>query len=204
MNPPVMPLPFPLRPALLPALLLLAACGGANTPSEPGPLDGSALTGDYALIDAAGETITDESFAGSWQMVYFGYAYCPDVCPFDVQRMVRGYQLFAEENPELAEDVQPIFITIDPERDTPAVVGEFTSNFSERLIGLTGTPEQIEAAAEGFFVSYSRGEESEAGGYLMDHSRAAYLLDREGNPIALLPVESSGEDVAAELEKWVS
>ncbi len=136
-------------------------------------------------------------------MIYFGYAYCPDVCPFDVQRMVQGYNLFVEDNPDLADDVQPIFITVDPERDTPAVVGEFTANFSDDLIGLTGSPDAIEAAAANYFASYSRMETNAEGGYLMDHSRSGYLVDREGRPMALLPVEASGAAVAAELEKWV-
>ena len=190
------------RPFLPLACLALAACA-AEPPPAPGPLEGSALTGEYALVDSAGQPVSEESFAGQWQMVYFGYAYCPDVCPFDVQRMVQGYNAFAADNPALADKVQPVFITVDPERDTPAVVGEFTANFSDRLVGLTGTPEQIEAAAAAFFVSYSKGEASEAGGYLMDHSRGAYLLDPEGDPIALLPVDESGAAVAAELEKWV-
>jgi len=186
-----------------PALLALAACGPSDAPPAQGPLEGSALTGKYSLIDGSGTPVSEQSFAGKWQMVYFGYAYCPDVCPFDVQRMVQGYDLFAQAHPDLANDVQPIFITVDPERDTPKVVAEFTSNFSDKLIGLTGTTEQVEQAAAAFFVSYSQGEKNEAGGYLMDHSRGAYLLDRGGNPIALLPVESTAQDVAAELAKWV-
>jgi protein SCO1/2 len=203
MNRPVMPTSRLIFRGILPMTLLLAACGGGE-PAQPGPLEGSALTGDYALVNAAGEPVTDESFAGSWQMVYFGYAYCPDVCPFDVQRMVQGYNLFAADNPDLADAVQPIFITVDPERDTPEVVGEFTASFSDRLIGLTGTPEQIEAAAEAFFVAYEKLPETADGEYLMSHTNAAYLLDREGDPIALLPVDSSAAEVAAELEKWVS
>lgn len=203
MNPPVMPASRLILRSVFPAMLALAACN-ADEPPQPGPLEGSALTGDYALINSAGDEVSDESFAGQWQMVYFGYAYCPDVCPFDVQRMVQGYNLFAADNPDLARDVQPIFITVDPERDTPEVVGEFTANFSDRLVGLTGTPEQIEAAAQAFFVAYEKLPETAPGEYLMSHTNLAYLLDREGDPIALLPVDSSAQEVAAELEKWVN
>ena len=136
-------------------------------------------------------------------MIYFGYAYCPDICPFDMTRMMRGFDLFAEANPDLAEDVQPIFITIDPARDTPEKVGEYTSAFSDRLIGLTGSPEQIEAAAASFFAYYEKLDEDAESDYLMDHARAGYLVNREGEPMALIPVEDSAEAVAAELEKWV-
>jgi len=121
-----------------------------------------------------------------------------------VQRMMQGYNRFKQAEPALATQVQPLFVTIDPERDTPAKVGEFASAFSDDLVGLTGTPEQVAAAAKAFAVYYQKGEESEAGGYLMDHSRAAYLMGRKGEPIALLPVEKDADSVAAELERWVS
>ena len=188
--------------ALLPLTLIAAGCSGA--PAEEPPLAGAAIGGPFELVDSRGDTVRWDDFAGQYRMVYFGYAYCPDVCPLDVQRMMRGYDQFKQAEPELAAELQPIFITIDPARDTPEVVGEFTSAFSDDLVGLTGTPEQIDKAAKAFAVYYGKGEVSEAGGYLMDHSRAAYLMDRDGKPLALLPVEKSAEDVAAELEKWVS
>jgi protein SCO1/2 len=118
--------------------------------------------------------------------------------------MMRGYEKVKADNPELAAQIAPIFVTIDPERDTPQVVGEFTSAFSDDLIGLSGTPEQIDQAAKTFAVYYAKGEANEAGGYLMDHSRSAYLMDRDGKPLALLPVDQSGDAVAAEIEKWAS
>jgi len=190
--------------AALAAALLLAGCNGAGPSGDPVPLEGAAIGGPFTLTDSAGDTVRWSDFDGRYRMVYFGYAYCPDVCPFDLQRMMQGYHRFAAEEPDLADQVQPIFITIDPERDTPTVVGEFTANFGKELIGLTGTPEQIDAAAKAFSVYYGKGEVTEGGGYLMDHSRAAFLMGRDGEPIALLPVEASGDEVAAELERWVS
>ncbi len=191
--------------ASLAATLLLGACNGpaADAPVADPPLYGSAVVGGFDLVDSAGARVSDADFAGKFQMIYFGYAYCPDVCPFDVARMMQGYLAFAEAHPDLADDVQPIFITVDPERDSPAVVGEFIANFPAGLIGLTGTPEQIERAAANYFAFYEKGEVNAEGGYLMDHSRSGYLVDRQGRPMALLPVEQSGEAVAAELEKWV-
>jgi protein SCO1 len=182
--------------------LTLAGCGGAAQ-GDP-PFAGAQIGGPFELVNSTGETVRWSDFDGSYRIVYFGFAYCPDVCPLDVQRMVQGYERFKRDEPGLAAQVQPIFITVDPERDTPAVVGEFTAAFSDDLIGLTGTPEQIDQAAKAFAVYYQKGPENSAGGYLMDHSRVAYLMGRDGEPIAPLPVDVSGEAVAAELEKWVS
>ena len=182
--------------------LSLAACSQA--PAPPPPLEGASIGGPFELVDSQGNKVRWSDFDGKWRMVYFGYAYCPDVCPFDVQRMMQGYEAFKRAEPELAAQTVPIFITIDPERDTPEVVGEFTGNFSDDLVGLTGTPEQVDRAAKAFSVYYAKGEVTQNGGYMMDHSNAAYLMDRQGNPIALLPVDESAEGVTAELEKWVS
>ena len=188
------------------ATFALAACGAASSqpPVEDAPLYGSALTGEYDLVDSRGEKVTDETFDGRYQMIYFGYAYCPNVCPFDVDRMMRGYEQFADAEPDLAAEVQPIFITVDPERDTPERVGQFAAAFSDDLIGLTGTPEQIEAAAAAFFFTHQRIDPiSPDAEYDIQHPSIGYLLDRDGNPMATIPVEQSPEAVAAELQKWV-
>jgi len=186
------------------ALTLLAGCGSANPPAGKPPLAGAAIGGPFELVDSEGRTVRWSDFDGKFRVVYFGYAYCPDVCPLDVQRMMQGFGQFKDANPALAAQVQPIFVTIDPARDTPAVVGEFTRAFSNDLLGLTGTPEQVDKAAKAFAVYYQKGEESAGGGYMMDHSRAAYLMGRQGEPIATLPVDQAPEAVAAELAKWVS
>jgi protein SCO1/2 len=194
-------MPRPAIASILPALLL-AACQPPTTSEEP-PLAGAAIGGPFELVNSEGDTVRWSDFDGKYRMIYFGYAYCPDICPLDVQRMMKGYAEFKEAEPALAAQVQPIFVTIDPRRDTPAVVGEFTRAFSDDLIGLTGTPEQIDAAAKAFSVYYAKGKGTDEN-YLMDHSRGAYLLGRKGEPIALLPVDESAEGVTAELEKWVS
>jgi protein SCO1/2 len=194
-------MPRPAIASILPALLL-AACQPPTTSEEP-PLAGAAIGGPFELVNSEGDTVRWSDFDGKYRMIYFGYAYCPDICPLDVQRMMKGYAEFKEAEPALAAQVQPIFVTIDPQRDTPAVVGEFTRAFSDDLVGLTGTPEQIDAAAKAFSVYYAKGKGTDEN-YLMDHSRGAYLLGRKGEPIALLPVEESAEGVTAELEKWVS
>jgi protein SCO1 len=192
---------------ILTALALSLAATACSPPAPDmaeAPLAGAKLGGAFTLTDSKGQTVTDQSFKGRFMMVYFGYAYCPDICPFDMQRMVQGYQAFATANPDLADDVVPVFITIDPERDTPKVVGEFTSAFSDEVVGLTGTPEQIAAVTRAYAAFYSKQEPNAEGGYLMDHSRGAYLMGRDGQPIALLPVDESAEGVTKVLDQWVS
>ena len=178
----------------------LAACSG---PAEQPPLAGAAIGGDFAAVDKAGKAVRFNDYAGKWRIVYFGYSFCPDVCPLDLQHLMQGYHAFAKTSPALAKDLQPMFVTIDPDRDTPQKVGEYTANFGPELLGLTGTPAQIAAAAGVFKVYYARQDGKTPGSYLMDHSRAAYLMDRAGKPVALLPADQDGAAVAAELTKWV-
>ena len=183
--------------------LALSGCGTQNSaPAERPPLEGAAIGGPFTLQDKAGKAVRWQDFAGKYRIVYFGYTFCPDACPLDVQKMMQGFARFEKQSPDLAAQVQPIFISIDPARDTPAVVGEFAAAFSPQLLGLSGTPQQVAAAAKGFAAYYAKGKET-AGGYLMDHSRVAYLMGRKGEPIAMLPVDKDPDAVAAELAKWV-
>lgn len=200
---------MPRRLIALTLASLLAACQNQSTASPTGPstdgvdLRGAAIGGPFELTDKSGQTVRWSDFAGKYRIVYFGYAYCPDVCPTDVQRFAQGLKIFARENPELAKKVQPIFITVDPERDTQEKVGEFAAAFSPDLIGLTGTPEQIEAAKSAFKVFSSKGAAQPGGGYLVDHTNITYLFDPEGEPLGTLPVDKGPEAVAEELERWV-
>ena len=188
---------------------LLAACQGQTAGAPTGPstdgvdLRGAAIGGPFELVDKTGETVRWNDFDGKYRIVYFGFAYCPDVCPTDVQRFSQGYRLFGRQNPELVKKVQPIFITVDPERDTPAKVGEFAAAFSPDLIGLTGTPEQIEAAKAAFKVFASKGAAQPGGGYLVNHTNLTYLFDPQGKPLGTLPTDKGPEAVAAELARWV-
>jgi len=186
------------------ALTLLSGCGVGTAEAGQPPLAGAAIGGPFELVDSEGRTVRWSDFDGRYRMVYFGYAYCPDICPYDVQRMMQGFAAFKQAEPARAAQVEPIFITIDPARDTPAKVGEFTAAFSDDLLGLTGTAEQVDQAAKAFAVYYAKGEDAGNESYLMDHSRAGYLMGRRGEPIALLPVDESAEAVTAELDKWVS
>lgn len=195
-------LPIPRTLAAVALALSLAACGPA-APAGPPPLEGAAIGGPFELVNGQGQTVRWSDFDGKWRMVYFGYTWCPDVCPFDLTRMMRGYRDWAAENPDLADDVVPIFISIDPERDTPEKIAEYTPKFGAELVGLTGTPEAVRQAADAFSVFYDRGPDDPQVGYKMQHTNAAYLMDRQGKPIALLPVDESPEGVAEQLRQWV-
>lgn len=183
--------------------LPLAGCGQSPTgPTERPPLEGAAIGGPFTLVDKTGKAVRWDDFAGKYRIVYFGYTFCPDACPMDVQAAMQGFARFDKEHPALAARVQPIFISIDPARDTPQIVGEFAAAFSPRLLGLTGTPEQVQTAAKAFAVYYAKGKQT-SGGYLMDHSRVTYLMGPKGEAIAMLPVDKGPDAVATELAKWV-
>lgn len=203
------PLRFPLgriAPLVLALAAPLALAGCGQAPETP-PLAGAQIGGEFSLVDRTGRTVSWSSLAGRWRIVYFGYTYCPDACPMDVGILMKGYRAFAKAHPAEAADVLPIFITVDPERDTKERVGEFADAFGKPLLALTGTQEDVDEAARAFAVYHNRGKATPGGGYLVDHSRAAYLMDPNGKPIAILPTDlgaQKGPDaVAAELAKWV-
>lgn len=186
---------------LFAALLVLTACND-SAPAEP-PLAGAAIGGDFTLTGEDGQKVSWSDFKGKYRTVYFGYTYCPDVCPVDNQRAMAGLKAFEKNHPELGAKIQPLFISVDPGRDTSAVLEEFTANFHPRLLGLTGTKEQIDAVTGAFAATYSIGEKQDGGGYLVGHTNITYLFGPEGEPLAILPTDEGPEAVAAELEKWV-
>ena len=186
------------------ALLLAAACSSGASEAPRPPLEGAKIGGDFALVDKAGKPVRFSDFAGKYRVVYFGFTYCPDACPMDVQTLIQGYNQFTKAEPEVAAKVQPIFVSIDPARDTPKAVGEFAAAFSPKLIGLTGSETQVAEAAKMFGSYFKKGEVTGDGGYLMDHSRIAYLMDPQGKPLALLPIDKGPAAVANELARWTS
>jgi protein SCO1/2 len=185
------------------AALLLAACGGA-TPAAAPPLAGARIGGPFALIDQNGRTVRDSDFAGKYRIMYFGYTYCPDVCPVDVQNIAGAIRKLEASDPALAAKIVPIFVSVDPARDTPAVVKQFVGAFHPRFVGLTGSPEAIAAVAKAYAVFYQKEQAPGASGYLVNHSRQAYLMDPEGKPMALVPQDESPDAIVAEIRRWVS
>ena len=186
---------------LLVALPMLAACG--TEPAAPPPLEGAAIGADFTLTGEDGEPVSWQDFDGQYRTLYFGYTYCPDVCPVDTGRAMAGLKQFEAANPELGAKIQPLFISVDPGRDTPEVLAEFTDNFHPRLIGMTGTKEQLDKVTSDFAATYTIGEKQENGGYLVGHTNITYLFGPDGEPLAMLPTDEGPAAVAAELEKWV-
>ncbi len=185
------------------AVFALAACSAGGGPAEEPPLAGATIGGDFTLTDQTGKTRTWNDFRGKYALVYFGFTYCPDICPTDMQRTAQGLREFAKADPAAAAKVQHIFISVDPERDTPEVVAEFVAAFGKNIVGLTGTPEQIDAAAKAFKVFHSKGDKEPGGAYMVNHSNVTYLFDPAGKPLATLPTDQGAAAVAQELAKWV-
>lgn len=192
------------RAALAISLLLTAACGQSNVATaEQGTLAGSNIGGPFSLIDQDGRRVRDTHFNGKYRLVYFGFANCPDVCPVDLAVIGAGLRRFEGEDAARAAKVQPIFITVDPERDTPEVMKAYVANFHPRLIGLTGSQQEIDAAKQEYGVYAMKGETSPGGGYNVDHSRVILLFGPQGEPITIVPHEQGPEAFAAELSRWV-
>ena len=192
----------------LPATLCLSivlSLSGCSREAGP-PLEGASMGGAFALTDQNGRRVTDRDFAGRYRLIYFGYTFCPDVCPTDLQKIGAGLRQFERSDPQRAERVQPIFITVDPARDTPATLRTYVANFHPRLIGLTGSPEEIARVARAYGVYFQRDEPAPGTAprdYLVDHSRTAVVYGPDGKPIAMVPFDQGPGGVAAELKRWV-
>lgn len=184
---------------VLAALLALAGCG-----SQPqAPLAGASIGGRFALTDDQGQPFTDRDLLGHYVLIYFGYSYCPDACPTDLQVMAQGLKRFAARDPARAAKVLPVFVTVDPARDTPAVLHRYVAAFHPRMIGLTGPAAAIEAVKTEYGV-YAQAEPPGPGGaYLVSHSRTDYLFGPDGKPIALITPQDDAAAVAKLLDAWV-
>lgn len=182
------------------SLLLLAGC---QAPVAEAPLAGARIGGPFTLTDQNGRPRTDADFAGKYRMMYFGYTFCPDVCPVDVAHLVAGYRAFAKTDPARAAKIIPVFVSVDSDRDTPAVLKQFTAAFDPALVGLTGTSDQISAITKAYGVVVQIQKMPGNPNYLVDHSRAAYLMSPDGKPIALLSQDAKPDVIAGELSKWV-
>ena len=187
----------------------LAACALSACEPQPDievteepPLTGAAIGGDFTLTDQDGQKVSFSDFDGQYRILYFGYTFCPDVCPVDVQKLMMGLRVFEKSHPERGAKIQPIFVSIDPERDTPEVLKQFVTAFHPRLIGLTGSTDEVKAAADKYLIMYQKQNPNAEGGYLVDHSRQAYLIGPRGEPVALLPYDGTAEEVASEINRW--
>ncbi|MBN9510219.1 MAG: SCO family protein [Alphaproteobacteria bacterium] len=164
---------------------------------------GNALTaigGPFSLTDGQGHTVTDRDLRGRYMLVYFGYTFCPDVCPTTLAAMAGALEKLGKT----ADRIAPVFITVDPSRDTPKVMHDYVAAFSPRIIGLTGTPEQITQVTREYRVYVASHRSREGGNYTVDHSSILYLMGPDGRFIAPLRTDTTADQMAGELVKLVS
>ena len=178
---------------------LLAACGDqpeaqkaeTSAPVEvPSLRDFGGIGGDFALVDQHGASFELQSLRGQAAMLFFGYTYCPDICPVTLSKMGRVYQLLGEDQPELTT----LFVTVDPKRDTQEKLAEYLDYFAIDAIGLRGDKEEIDQVVRQYGAHYSLGEEQTA--YLVDHSTYTYLIDQQGK-VRFLFRQSDGPELMA-------
>ena len=155
--------------------------------------------GPFTLTDATGKPHSDSEFRGKLMIVYFGYTYCPDVCPADLMAITGALDALGP----LADGVQPVFITVDPERDTK-VLGEYVSAFHHSLIGLTGSPEQIRKVANSYKAFYVKVPDERGGDYSIDHTGVIYLMGRNGEYLGFMPPQTSPERLTEILRKYLA
>jgi cytochrome oxidase Cu insertion factor (SCO1/SenC/PrrC family) len=179
--------------AILVAALLVQLW--TTRPNE-GPTLGVSIGGPFSLTDQTGKKRRDAEFRGKLMLVYFGYAYCPDVCPTELQAMSEALEQLGPK----ASEVQPIFITVDPERDTPELLTNYAQNFDSRFLMLTGSDAQIAEAARGYKVYYKRTVKSD-GEVQVDHSSFVYLMGKDGRYLAHFSPGTTPEQMAAAIAK---
>lgn len=177
-----------------------SASGRIDTDFFPEP------RGPFSLVDHNGRNVTDKDYRGKFMLVFFGYTYCPDVCPTELGAMADALDLLGAD----AAKVQPIFITVDPERDTPEVLAEYVGVFYPTLVGLTGTPEQIAAAAESYYARYNKMSslsEDEDGGdddYFVGHTSSTYLIGPNGRDLHVFNYGDAPEVMAARIRHFIN
>lgn len=189
------------------AILTLSpgAVTGANTTgAAPVRMSGQAdIGGPFTLVDHTGRTVTEETFAGRPTLIYFGFTYCPDICPTSLQVMAAALDRLT---PEQRAQFQPLLITVDPERDTPEALAAYVQSpaFPDNLLGLTGSEEQIREAARAYRVYYARVEDDGTlAEYTMDHSSLIYLMGRNGEFVEVFPHQATPDQIASRLQQFL-
>jgi protein SCO1 len=182
--------------------VLLSSAGAAAAAARPPQATGISVSipvgGGFELQTLDGKTVTDKTYRGKWLLLYFGYTFCPDVCPTTLNEMGNALK----ELGPLANRIQPLFITVDPVRDTQKVMRDYMKSFDHRIVGLRGDPEQIEAVAKEFHVYY-RPRALGNGQYTVDHSSFVYVMNPQGKFVHLLTSDVPGHKMAQELRPLI-
>lgn len=191
------------------ASFLIGALAGAavlllNTPRQAQPVEtsGTALIGGpFALVDENGKPVTNQDFRGRDMLVFFGFTHCPDICPAELQVMAEALDQLGDK---AKKKVVPIFITVDPERDTPEAMKAYVESFGPNFVGLTGSPEAIAAAAKAYRVSYAKVEnKASPDDYSVDHSALAYLMGPDGKYLTHFAYGMTPQEMAEKLERFL-
>lgn len=181
------------------AALLMIGVGAIIwlTTGGDGPL---AIGGPFKLVDQDNRPVTEQTYRGKYMLVYFGFTFCPDVCPTTLNQVADALDRLGDK----ANRVVPILISVDPKRDTPAAMKQYVAAFSPRMVGLTGTPEQAAAAARAYRVYYKENRTGPGpNDYTMDHSSILYLMGPDGAFISPLRADATGEQLAADLTRYL-
>lgn len=170
----------------------LSECSATASTSEIG--------GPFELLDKDGNLVTDEDLITEPVLIYFGFTFCPDFCPIDMARNATAVDLLAEQG----ISATPVFISIDPERDTPEIVGDYASNFHEKAVGLTGSPAQVKAASDAYRTFYQKDSSGDPDYYLMQHTTFTYLSLPEHGFVEFYRTTATPEEVAASVACFVA
>ena len=188
--------------ALVAVLMLGVYIGqrGQQTATAPSGETKTAVKigGPFQLTDHTGKAVTEADFRGRSMLIFFGYTYCPDVCPTTLYEVARAMNALGDK----AAAVTPVFISVDPERDTPARLKDYVANFHPSIVGLTGTPDQIKQVAKEYRVYYAKvpDKAGDPNAYLMDHSSVIYLMGPDGAFKAHFSHDTPGDAMAAKLK----
>lgn len=165
---------------------------------------GAAIGGPFTLVNEGGTTVTEQDFAGQYKLIYFGFTYCPAICPTELQKITLALNTLAEEDADMAGKIRPVFISVDPERDTPDVLKEYVTLFHPRMTGLTGSPQQVEAAKKSFRVYAAKVQTEEANDYTVDHSSFIYFMGPDNSLISIYRMEDTAAQIAADIKKHMA
>jgi protein SCO1/2 len=176
---------------VLAVAMQFAPCVPSRT-QPSAPPEGASIS--FTLTAADGRAVSERTYRGKWLIVYFGYTFCPDICPTTLMEMAGALEQLGPR----AETVQGLFVTVDPKRDTPEVLNEYVKSFDPHIVGLTGSPAQIALAAKSFNVFYER-RDTDDGGYVYDHTSLIYLIDPDGRFLKAIAHNAGAQQIAHSL-----
>ncbi len=178
--------------------------GPAQITSSETRTSGTALIGGpFTLTDHQGQRRSEADFQGRYMLIFFGYTYCPDICPTSLSTITQGLDILAETSEAKAAAVTPVFVSVDPARDTTEALAQYVDHFHPSMVGMTGSEQEVAAAAKAYRVFYKKVEQADASDYLMDHSSIIYLMAPDGSYLTHFTHSSTGEDIAEGLAEKV-